>query len=379
MTPDTDPTAPDAPPPQGARPPLVRSRSDRVVGGVCAGVARTFGVDPLVVRIATVGLALLAGLGALLYLGALLLMPDEGGEAIGDRSRLLTAVGVLALVAAGGVLLSGAVLGSVGVLVPLALLALAGLGTWWLASGEGVGDGPEQILGQSARGLGLLLLTGALFIAGLWLTGTGSGALAAGLVIAAGLVVVVGAFFRPVRRVVPLALGLALGAGVASAADLDLHGGVGQRTYRPAAAAGLRERYQLGAGRLVVDLRGTRLPAGDVPLDLRVGMGEALLLVPPNVCVASTAKVGAGAVDVLGHDSGGVDVSWRDPRVAPAGRTRVVLDANVGLGAVEVRHRDDGGDGRGGGWDEGAGGAQRAVERVAAARACGDPVGAVGA
>jgi phage shock protein C len=33
---------------------IARSRSDRVLGGVCGGVARGIGVDPVLVRIAAV-------------------------------------------------------------------------------------------------------------------------------------------------------------------------------------------------------------------------------------------------------------------------------------------------------------------------------------
>ena len=53
---------------------------------------------------------------------------------------------------------------------------------------------------------------------------------------------------------------LALAAGVVAAANIDLDGGVGQREYRPGTSAELRDRYELGVGELVVDLRDTDLP-----------------------------------------------------------------------------------------------------------------------
>jgi len=40
-----------------------RSRNDRVFGGVCGGLGRNFGVDPVLLRIAAVALALSGGLG----------------------------------------------------------------------------------------------------------------------------------------------------------------------------------------------------------------------------------------------------------------------------------------------------------------------------
>jgi phage shock protein PspC (stress-responsive transcriptional regulator) len=48
-----------------------------MLGGVAAGVARSIGIDPLIVRIAFVLLALVSGAGIALYLAGLLLIPDE--------------------------------------------------------------------------------------------------------------------------------------------------------------------------------------------------------------------------------------------------------------------------------------------------------------
>jgi phage shock protein C len=57
---------------------LRRSRSDRMIGGVCAGIARYLGVDPVAVR---VGYAILAfvsgGLAVLAYPVLWILMPEE--------------------------------------------------------------------------------------------------------------------------------------------------------------------------------------------------------------------------------------------------------------------------------------------------------------
>jgi hypothetical protein len=71
---------------------------------------------------------------------------------------------------------------------------------------------------------------------------------------------------------------------------------------------------------------------------MKVGVGDALLLVPRNVCVASKASIGMGGVDVFDRDNGGLDVEWVDRPAAPANGRRVVVDADVGLGAFEVQH-----------------------------------------
>ena len=56
---------------------LRRSRSDRILGGVCAGLAHYFGVDTLLVRLIFVVFAITAGAGLLLYLLLWVLMPLE--------------------------------------------------------------------------------------------------------------------------------------------------------------------------------------------------------------------------------------------------------------------------------------------------------------
>ncbi len=57
---------------------LMRSQ-DKMIFGVCAGLAEYMNVDPVVIRVLTVFLALMTGYGILLYLLLALLMP-EGEE-----------------------------------------------------------------------------------------------------------------------------------------------------------------------------------------------------------------------------------------------------------------------------------------------------------
>jgi len=56
---------------------LTRVEEGRMIAGVCAGLARYFGVDATVVRIIFVLLALFAAGGVLLYLILWLVMPAE--------------------------------------------------------------------------------------------------------------------------------------------------------------------------------------------------------------------------------------------------------------------------------------------------------------
>jgi phage shock protein C len=57
---------------------LVRPREGRMLAGVCAGVANYLKVDPAIVRLAAVVLAVFtAGTAALVYAAGWILMPEE--------------------------------------------------------------------------------------------------------------------------------------------------------------------------------------------------------------------------------------------------------------------------------------------------------------
>ncbi len=319
-----------------------------MIGGVCGGVARYLGVDSTIVRIAAVVLTLFGGLGALLYVAALLLVPNDSqtvGAESGNRALTIVAVSLLLLVS-WPLILGGGFLAA-GLAVPLAMLALAGLLVWWLVSGEGPGGSGRDVARRAALGIGVLLLCGAIAVGGGLAAGLGSGTVVAALVIAAGVMLIAGAFVGGVRWLIPPALSLALAVGFVAAAGIDFDGGVGERDYRPASANELREGYRLGMGELVVDLRDLELPSGDTRVNLDVGIGEARLIVPEDVCVASAADIGIGGVDVFGRDNGGIDVDWDDRPRAATGRSRVVVSADVGVGALVVRHdrSDEFGDG----------------------------------
>lgn len=64
-------------PPPSARPLLRRAKSDRVIAGLAAGLARYLNVDPVLIRIAFVVLALGGGSGVLLYIIGWIAIPEE--------------------------------------------------------------------------------------------------------------------------------------------------------------------------------------------------------------------------------------------------------------------------------------------------------------
>jgi len=58
---------------------VFRSRSERIVGGVLGGIAVSLRIDPWVVRVGFLVVALMTGLvaAALLYIAAVILLPEE--------------------------------------------------------------------------------------------------------------------------------------------------------------------------------------------------------------------------------------------------------------------------------------------------------------
>jgi phage shock protein PspC (stress-responsive transcriptional regulator) len=273
---------------------LRRSSKNRVLAGVAGGLGNYFGVDPVIFRIGFVLSVFFGGLGLLAYLLLAVFVPTDGApdtaQRIGRRFR--------------------------------------GAGFW--------------------RGLGLVLVA-LLLVAGLFvLAGGAAFAVALGwgvpigiVIIAIGALLALAAFRGGARWLIPPAVALALGAGVAAAADLDFQGGIGEREYSPQTAAGIpTDGYRLGVGRLVVDLRGLDWSKEKV-VQLRVdqGAGQASVYVPRDVCVTGKTHVGAGESEVAGNRNEGVDVDHTAGGGSPA-EPRLELDATVDLGQLRVINSD---------------------------------------
>ncbi|MEU4603877.1 PspC domain-containing protein [Kribbella sp. NPDC023972] len=69
-----------------------RSRSDRMVAGVCGGIGRALNIDPVLIRV-VMAVLIISGPGIIFYIAAWVLMPGEGSERsaaqglLGDRVR----------------------------------------------------------------------------------------------------------------------------------------------------------------------------------------------------------------------------------------------------------------------------------------------------
>jgi phage shock protein PspC (stress-responsive transcriptional regulator) len=287
---EDQPTEPRVATPRRGR----RSSSDRVLLGVAGGLGRYFGIDPVIVRIGFALSIFFGGLGLLAYLLLAIFVPTDGDP---DRAQRF-----------GG--------------------RLQGMGFW--------------------RALGLVAVA-ALALAGLFgLAGAAAFAVALGwgvpvaiAVIAIGGLLALAAFRGGARWLIPPAVAIVIGAGVATAADLDFRGGIGEREYQPLSAKSIPANgYRLGVGRLVVDLRQIDWNKERVVrLKVDLGAGQADVFVPHRVCVAGPTHTGVGESEVVGERNDGFDVN----QSAGSGATavpRLQLDANVDVGQLRVINSD---------------------------------------
>jgi phage shock protein PspC (stress-responsive transcriptional regulator) len=304
--PDTDPppfgTFPvDAPPPPPARPQLRRSRTDKMAGGVCGGLAEYSGIDPLLWRVGFVALTFAGGTGVLVYLLLWLLVPAGRGD--GTAATTGSTAAARRRPAGPRSPVPGITLAAL--LIVVGVLVLIGRLTDWDV-------GVRGFLGATVLVVGLGLVAVAF---------TG-GRRARGGLITLGVV-------------------LSVALLLASTGSWHFGGGVGDRTYRPATAAGVRPLYHGGVGDLDLDL--TRVPLAGLsgPLTTRIesGVGDVEVLVPRSADVVVRVDQGLGDVDVFGSADGA------DGELVPGvgsdawtgdGRAEFIITINSGVGDVAV-------------------------------------------
>ena len=93
-----------------------RPSDDRLISGVCSGIANGFELDPTLIRLLWVLVTFFGGSGIVAYLVAWVIMPDESGERAATPVVLLVLILGLPLLCAlciGTVLTLGGLLGSI--------------------------------------------------------------------------------------------------------------------------------------------------------------------------------------------------------------------------------------------------------------------------
>lgn len=353
---------------------LVRSRDDRILAGVCRGIAEHFGIDVTLVRVITVVLAFFGGAGVLLYLVGWAMIPEEGHRTSlidralhrGSWQPIVGFVLIAIAVSTIGSRLWGT--GDIG--FPLFLIGLGAFLVFFrppspspevsdVASAapttvppttattatEGRWSRPHRRRrprGRSITAPVLGVLAVGAGITGLVLANGGSvdamRVLAGGLVIV-GAAQIVATRFGRAGGLIPVGLVLLVALSFTSALKIPFSGGVGQRTYNPATLSEVEAEYHLAIGELRLDLGRIHPPSGSVQhITATVGMGHLLLEVPRDVTVVINGHAELGSFMIGGHDDGGWKVDKRE--VLHQGNEsggRIEIDATVGVGQVEVQ------------------------------------------
>lgn len=209
---------------------------------------------------------------------------------------------------------SGPGAGTVGVVVALTLLTLAGL---MYAERVGAFDGPVVLI---AGATGVVLAGLGIILAGL--RGRTSGALG-------GLAVVGILVLLPVSA--------------AARADITWTGGgtvVGDVTRTPTTVAEAERGYSVGAGEARIDL--TELPASrdTVVVPVNVGAGEITVIVPEGSAYDADVRIFAGEITWLGDRTtragAGQAETFESEAVADGAEAEIHLEITVGAGEVRV-------------------------------------------
>jgi phage shock protein PspC (stress-responsive transcriptional regulator) len=347
------------------------------IGGVSAGLGRYLHLDPNIIRVGFVIASVLAGVGIVAYLAAWLLIPrydvirlERGPRLVGGA--ILATIAVVLLTDVGDGHLLGLDRG-VGLVFAFGLV---GVGAYLLTrTPETVPGGPAfaGAPGHAATGAPPTVAeplvvepgdraepgsTRGLIPRPSWLTPLTLGAITivAGIMLAldladvadpstsdyamAGLILcalglIASAFVDRAYGLIPIGLAFAAVLAVSLWIPSWWDDGIGQRRYEPVAASELEPSYRLGVGELIVDL--TRLPVqpGTTHVELDLGVGSALVLVPPGVNLDVRAHTDIGETELLNDDHDGSQSLHYD---APGSDATLVIDADVAVGKIEVSH-----------------------------------------
>ncbi len=389
-----------------------RPRHGRQVAGVASGLARRYDIDPVLVRVGFV-VAAFSGIGAALYIAGWILLPDEPADqgapaATRRRTYLMIGLGIAALITMGSVfggdgremILPLLIVGGLLYLLhrsrgdrnaraseaPTVAAPTATAGPSLVKEPTGAAGGtepppvnppawdplgaapfawdlpepapapaepPPRRLPVTPVTLGLALIVGSatavVMMVGDMLSLRNVAVLCGVVLAVLGAGLVVGAFLRTGRGLIPFALLLSALTWALVAAPVERwHGdGYGELRAAPTTVGDMQTSYELGAGEIDLDL--TRLdlavqPDGNtdvVRTSLSMGAGDMTVRVPPTADVTLTARAGFGDVRFGDREDSGPDahVQVIDDLGTDGVRSGrpLVIDIDAGVADVEVR------------------------------------------
>lgn len=317
-------TSAPPPPPYGAVRKLYRSRSDRVLGGVCGGIGRHYDMDPVLLRIlVVVATVFTGGVFLLAYVLAWIFIPDEPLYWTGPAP-------------------------AAPVPSPAAAYAAGGTGAYVDPATGQVYGGPAYSYVPPPRTeprsyLGLLTVSAALVVGALLGLANALGASISGLAIFSsvllvlGLGLLVGAVRGRARWLIaPAIVVLLLVQGTAAVHHIvGGTSGVGDRRWTPVTTT---QAFDLGAGSAVLDL--TRTSPGESTFTAKVGIGELRVILPADTTLRLDANVGVGEIDLPGtppNDGTNLSATTTVPALTTTVNRTVTLKADIGLGQLVVR------------------------------------------
>jgi phage shock protein PspC (stress-responsive transcriptional regulator) len=352
-----------------------RSLDDRRIAGVAGGLARHLDIDPIIVRVTLVVLVFFGGAGLLLYAAGWLLVPEEGTAdqplGLDERSRRIALVGA-------GVLAGLAALGdwAGGYWFPWPVVVVALLVLWVLNRNQrrhGSPTGPTYggaayvepayegatyagptydpmayVRPRNPRKRGPILFWWTLMLIAIGVAtlavidGAGNdvpdAAYPALAMAITGAMLVLGAFWGRAGGLIVLGLVAALVTAGGTASG-DWEGTT--LSYSPSTAGEVRDSYDLGTGELTLDLSGVRGVDGldGRHVSVNGGVGAIEVVVPRGTDVTVDASAGVGNVQVLGQESGGLDVRQDGSVDGGDDVPAMTIEVDLGMGQVTVREQ----------------------------------------
>ena len=376
-----------------------RSREDRMLAGVCGGLAHTLGIDPIVLRVAVVVLSFFGGAGIVVYVAGWLLMPDGDdeqalaqrvlGRRLGERRTSWLLVGLLAVAVTVslqalfgdhrgpwhpviGLLVLGAVLfarkrgrGGFGNSEPAQPSAPVPPAPMWTpppaasAAPAAPWDMPTQSLPPTPAPSAIPLaaapaktprsrLGTSMFCIVLLALGVLAAVDALGVdvplptypatvVAGAGLGLLIGTWYGRARGLIWLGL-LGLLALPPTAFAEEFHGGFvhGTQEIAPTTAGELLPQYEYRGGEVRLDLSRLDLSGQDAHSTVRLGAGELIVTVPAKADVTVHVRLNAGQYETFDTEDGGVDLTRTVHDDGPDGPGGGTLELTIRQGVGHV-------------------------------------------
>jgi phage shock protein PspC (stress-responsive transcriptional regulator) len=197
---------------------------------------------------------------------------------------------------------------------------------------------PPSFLGPIAISVGVVIVGVLLALNASHAIDLSAQAIFATSLLIVGAALVVGTWIGRARVLIAVGAVLAIALVIAAAIDVPLRGGIGARSYAPTSATDIPSTYRLAIGHQVIDLSALNLAGKKVQVTSSVGIGEVEVLVPSNIRVVAHGRAGTGDVNIDGNNNGGsrVDRTLVLPAIGTPVAGEIDLDLRVGLGRVLV-------------------------------------------